>query len=86
MSVLSARHILGAKVYDTRGQKIGHVEDVGLDDASNAILYATVECGGFLGLGTTHHPVPWSDLEYDAGQGRCVTRLTKRELQAPAYD
>ena len=86
MSVLSARHILGAKVYDMRGQKIGHVEDVGLDDASNEILYATVECGGFMGLGSTRHPVPWSDLDYDAGQGCCVSRLTKQELKAPAYD
>jgi sporulation protein YlmC with PRC-barrel domain len=86
MSVLSARHILGAKVYDARGHKIGRVEDVGLDESSQSILFATVECGGFLGMGTTHHPVPWSELDYDSGHDRYVARLTKQELQAPSYD
>jgi sporulation protein YlmC with PRC-barrel domain len=85
-AVMSARRILGAKVYDLQGHKIGRVEDVGLDEESQSILFATVECGGFLGLGTTHHPVPWNDLDYDPSQGRYVARLTKKELQTPAYD
>ena len=85
-AVLSARQILGSKVYDTEGHKIGHVADVGLDEDTQSILFATVGCGGFLGLGATRHPVPWSELEYDASQRRYVARLTRRELLTPAYD
>jgi hypothetical protein len=86
MPVLSARHIIGTKVYDFLGQKIGQVEDVGLDDETNAILYATVKCPGFLGLGSTQVPMAWNHLEYDAGRGRCVSRMTRQELQSPIYD
>jgi sporulation protein YlmC with PRC-barrel domain len=85
-AVMSARQILGSKVYDLNGHKIGHVEDVGFDEQSQSIVFATVGFGGFLGLGATHHPVPWSELDYDPSQDGYVAKLTKKELRTPSYD
>lgn len=85
-NVTSARQILGAKVYDLHGHKIGYVEDVAIDGDSQTIVFATVVFGGFLGVGGTHHPVPWIDLDYDASHGHYIARLTKQELRTPAYD
>lgn len=42
--------------------------------------------GGFLGMGDSYHPLPWSVLDYDTSQGGLVLDLDKDRLQgAPTY-
>jgi len=81
-SAIRAKKVLGTKVTDLSGRKIGEIEDVVLDKQSNSILFAVVGFGGFLGMAEKYHPLPWSSLEYDESQGTYVVNLTKEQLEA----
>jgi len=81
-SAIRAKKVLGTKVTDLSGKKIGEIEDVVLDKQSNSILFAVVGFGGFLGMAEKYHPLPWSSLEYDESQRAYVVNLTKEQLQA----
>jgi hypothetical protein len=42
--------------------------------------------GGFLGIGDSYHPLPWSELTYDEEQGGYVVDIDRSRLEgAPAY-
>lgn len=81
-AAIRAKKVLGTKVTDPSGQKIGEVEDVVLDKQSNSILFAVIGFGGFLGMGEKYHPIPWAALDYDDSQGSYVVDYTKEQLEA----
>jgi sporulation protein YlmC with PRC-barrel domain len=81
-SAIRATKVLGSKVQDPKGQKIGEVKDVVLDKESNNILFAVVSFGGFLGMAEKYHPLPWAALDYDESQNSYVVNYTKEQLQA----
>jgi len=82
---IRAKSVIGKKVRDPAGQKIGEIEDVMLDKLSNNIMFVVVGFGGFLGVAEKFHPLPWSALEYDESEGAYVVNYTKAQLQgAPA--
>lgn len=81
-TAIRARKVLGTKVTDPSGRKIGEIEDVVLDKQSNNILFAVVGFGGFLGMAEKYHPIPWSALDYDESQGAYAVNFTKEQLQA----
>lgn len=81
-TAIRAKKVIGTNVKDTAGHKIGEVEDVILDKDSNDVMFAVVGFGGFLGMGEKYHPLPWSALTYDEGQGSYVVRYTKEQLKA----
>jgi sporulation protein YlmC with PRC-barrel domain len=81
-SAIRATKVLGTKVKDPAGKKIGEVEDVILDKESNAIMFAVVSFGGFLGMSEKYHPVPWSSLDYDDKEGGYIVNFTKEQLEA----
>src|SRR5579859_7544512 len=81
-SAIRAKKVLGTKVTDPSGKKIGEVEDVVLDKESNSILFAVIGFGGFLGVAEKYHPMPWAALDYDESQGSYVVDYTKEQLQA----
>jgi sporulation protein YlmC with PRC-barrel domain len=84
-SAIRVSKVLGTKVQNPAGQKIGQVEDVILDKESNHIMFAVLSFGGFLGVGEKYYPVPWSSLDYDENQSSYVVGYTKEQLQgAPA--
>ena len=73
--------VTGTDVYNTSGEKIGHVEDVVLDKLSNNIMFAVLGFGGFLGIGEKYHPIPWSLLDFDKEKGGYVVSLSKDVLE-----
>lgn len=81
-TAIRAKQVLGTKVTDTAGNKIGQVEDVILDKESNNILFAVVSFGGFLGMGEKYHPIPWAALDYEPAEGAYVVSVTKEQLEA----
>ena len=81
-TAIRAKKVLGTKVTDPSGKKIGEIEDVVLDKQSNNILFAVIGFGGFLGMAEKYHPIPWSGLEYDESKGAYVVNYTKEQLQA----
>jgi sporulation protein YlmC with PRC-barrel domain len=81
-TAIRAKKVLGTKVTDPSGRKIGEIEDVVLDKQSNNILFAVVGFGGFLGVAEKYHPIPWSTLDYDEARGAYTVNFTKEQLQA----
>jgi sporulation protein YlmC with PRC-barrel domain len=86
-SAILASKVKGTAVYNTRHEKIGHVEDIMLDKTSDEVMYAVLGFGGFLGIGEKYHPMPWSSLDYDPQVGGYVIPMSKEVLErAPVYD
>ncbi len=86
-TAILASKVKGTAVYDTAGDKVGHVEDVVLDKLSNGIMFAAVGFGGLMGMGEKYAPVPWSVLDYSEDKNGYVVPMTAEELKkAPAYD
>jgi hypothetical protein len=76
----------GTTVYNTAGEKLGSVYDVMLDKISGRAEYAIMSFGGFLGIGDSYHPLPWSELTYDEDQGGYVVNIDRARLEgAPSY-
>jgi sporulation protein YlmC with PRC-barrel domain len=81
-SAIRAKKVLGTKVTDPAGNKIGTIEDIILDKQSNNIMFAVVGFGGFLGMNEKYHPIPWATLDYDPEENGYVVSYTKEQLQA----
>lgn len=82
-----ASKVKGTDVYNTRGDKIGHVEDVVLDKKSDHIMFAALGFGGVLGMGEKYAPVPWSMLDYQPDRGGYVVPMSEDMIKkAPVYD
>ena len=82
-----ASKVKGTSVYNTAGNKIGHVEDVVLDKKSESIMFAALGFGGLLGMGEKYAPVPWSLLDYNPDKGGYVVPMSEDMIKkAPAYD
>jgi sporulation protein YlmC with PRC-barrel domain len=85
-SAILASKVKGTAVYNTRGEKIGHVEDIVLDKLSNNIEFAILGFGGMLGMGEKYHPVPWGMLNYNPDKEGYVVPLTTDVMErAPVY-
>ena len=86
-NLIAAERVNGTNVYNLKGEKLGHVEDIVLDKMSNNIEFAVLGFGGVLGMGEKFHPIPWSVLSYDEDKGGYVVPYSKDVLKnAPAYD
>lgn len=85
-SVIAADQVEGTNVYNRAGDKLGTVDHVMIDKQSGKVAYAIMSFGGFLGIGESYHPLPWSKLSYSDSQGGYVVDLDKRQLEgAPHY-
>ncbi|HEX2592087.1 MAG TPA: PRC-barrel domain-containing protein [Rhizomicrobium sp.] len=81
-----ASKVKGTTVYNSSGDKIGHVEDIVLDKKSDSIMFAALGFGGVLGMGEKYAPVPWSLLDYSPDKGGYVVPMSEDIIKkAPAY-
>ena len=86
-NLIAADKVDGTNVFNVAGDKLGTVEDIMIDKISGRAIYAIMSFGGFLGMGTKHHPLPWSTLKYDMLKEGYVINMDKKQLQdAPTYD
>jgi sporulation protein YlmC with PRC-barrel domain len=85
-SAIRASKVIGTKVKDSAGERLGEVKDVVLDKQSNSILFGVMSFGGVLGMGEKYHPVPWAALNFDETEGAYVINLTKEQLKAAPAD
>ena len=78
--------IIGTDVVNSKGEKIGDVEDIVLDAKGN-VAYAVVSTGGFLGMGDKMHAVPWSAIRTTTGTDNFMLDVDKDRLRtAPGFD
>lgn len=84
--LIASDKVEGSAVYDRNSNHIGSVYNVMIDKYSGQVAYAVITFGGFLGIGTQYHPMPWKQLTYDRGLGGYVVDVTREKLeQAPNY-
>ena len=85
--LISSNKVVGSAVYNRLGEHLGSIYGLMMDKFSGRVAYAVMSFGGFLGIGEKYHPLPWSTLKYDEGQGGYVVNLDKKMLEnAPTYD
>jgi sporulation protein YlmC with PRC-barrel domain len=85
-TAIRARKVIGTPVLNTKGEKVGEIEDVVLDKTSDRIMFAIVGLGGFLGIGEKFHPLPWSSLHYDESEDSYVIPYSREQLMAAPAD
>jgi len=84
--VISSDKVEGTNVYNLAGDKLDSVDDLMINKRSGQVLYAALEFGGFLGMGTDRYPLPWNRLKYDTTKDGYVVPLDKAKLEeAPRY-
>jgi PRC-barrel domain len=84
--LIASDKVEGTAVYDRNGTKLGSVYNFMVDKRSGKVAYAVMSFGGFLGMGSSYHPLPWNQLTYEPAQGGYVVDLTKEQLEgAPTY-
>ncbi|TPG41914.1 PRC-barrel domain containing protein [Roseomonas nepalensis] len=84
--LISADKVEGTAVYNRGGEHLGTIETLMIDKVSGRVAFAVMAFGGFLGLGESQHPLPWSVLTYDTALGGYVVDLTREQLEgAPTF-
>src|SRR3954464_13046403 len=60
--LIESDHIEGTAVYDANGKQIGTIKRLVIEQVSGHVVYAVTFFGGFLGLGSEMHTIPWEQL------------------------
>ena len=86
-SVLSASALIGTKVQSPRGDDLGAIEDLVLDQDRGCVAYAVMLSSGFLGPGDKRFAIPWHALTLDSRK-QCFILDIDRELleRAPGFN
>lgn len=86
-TVLKASSLIGKKVQDTDGKKLGDIKDLVIDPVDGSISYAVLDFGGFLGIGDKYFAVPWEVLQLTKDPKAIVLDVSKKDLKlAPGFD
>ena len=84
--LIAADKVEGTAVYGANRDKMGDVKSIMLNKRTGKVEYAVLSIGGFLGLGTNLHPVPWSKLTYNTDLDGFLVNLTADQLKdAPTF-
>ena len=84
--LVESDRVEGTTVYDPQGNNIGTIKRTMIEKISGQVTYAVLSFGGFLGLGTEEHSIPWNKLTYDTNLGGYRTDITEQQLRAaPAF-
>jgi len=85
-ALIASDKVEGTAVYNRTGEKLGSVYNFMVDKRSGKVAYAVLSFGGFMGMGSSYHPLPWEQLVYEPSQGGYVVNLTPEQLEgAPVY-
>lgn len=85
-ALISSDDVEGTEVYADNGDNIGSIDHLMIDKQSGRVTYAVMSFGGFLGMGDSHYPIPWSALHYDTQREGFVTNITQDQLRnAPQF-
>ncbi len=86
MNLISSEKVEGTNVFDPMGNKIGEIDHLMIERVSGQVRFAVLSFGGFLGIGHSHYPLPWSSFRFDTGLEGYVTNITEAQLKdAPEY-
>ncbi len=84
--LIASDKVEGTAVYNRKGDHLGSVYNVMIDKVSGQVDYAVLSFGGFLGLGSSYHPLPWKALTFDTRRNGYIVDVDKDRLRdAPSY-
>ncbi len=84
--LIASSKVAGTAVFNLKGERLGHVDEVMIDKQSGAVAYAVLAFGGFLGFNDHHFPLPWSALRYDPAMDGYVVEIDRDRLEhAPRF-
>jgi sporulation protein YlmC with PRC-barrel domain len=85
--VMAADTLEGTRVVSSDGEDVGKISDIMLDVRAARIAYAVLSEGGFLGMGTALHAMPWSALTLDTDEKCFRVDITAQQLKdEPGFD
>jgi hypothetical protein len=79
--VIASDRVEGTAVFAPNGHRIGTIKRLMIEKVSGRVTYAVMTFGGFLGIGSHEHTVPWSKLSYDTRLGGYRTDITEEQLR-----
>jgi sporulation protein YlmC with PRC-barrel domain len=77
-----ATHIIGMGVVTGKGESLGSIKDMVVDQKSGMISYCVVSFGGFLGLRNKLFAIPFSAFAYDISEDEYVLDVSKERMEA----
>jgi sporulation protein YlmC with PRC-barrel domain len=85
--VIGTNTLIGDRVVNSKGEKLGRIEELVLDTGAGRIAYAVLSFGGVLGLGDKLFAVPWTALRLDADNRQFIFDVDREKLEnAPGFD
>lgn len=63
------------------GERLGHVQAYMVDKKTGKTSYAVLSLGGFLGMGKSFYPLPFSLLTYDPVDDAYLVTVDRRVLE-----
>jgi putative membrane protein len=82
---MTANDLIGQKVVNKNGDKVGKIDDIVLNSNDKAVL-AVISVGGFLGIGDRLVAVPFDQLQLDKDKAILMSSATEEQLKAmPEY-
>ncbi len=85
--VVSASTVTGDSVKSLKGEDLGKIEEIMLDQASGRVVCAVLSFGGFLGMGDKLFAVPWAALSLNKTRDGFILNADQKVLeQAPGFD
>lgn len=83
--LIRASRVEHVPVFNDRGDRIGHIDDLSIDRVTGQVIYAIMSFGGFLGIGKRFHPLPWNALHYDPGMDGYIVNLDRDQMNAAPH-
>ncbi|NUY04531.1 PRC-barrel domain-containing protein [Paraburkholderia youngii] len=85
--VMAAATLKGTQVISSDGEDVGKISHIMLDVRSGRVAYAVLSEGGFLGMGSNLHAIPWNALTLDT-DAECfrVSIAAQRIKDDPGFD
>jgi sporulation protein YlmC with PRC-barrel domain len=85
--VMAASTLKGTTVVSSDGGEVGTISDIMLDVRAGRVAYAVLSEGGFLGLGTSLHAMPWNALTLDTGAECFHVSIAAQQIKDdPGFD
>ena len=85
--VLSGSSLIGDKVYNMAGEKLGELKDIVIDVDQGRVSYGVLSFGGLLGMGDKLFAIPFQALQLDKPNKRLLLNVPKEKLEnAPGFD
>jgi len=84
--LIESDHIEGTAVFDVTGKRVGSIKRLVIEKTTGHVAYAVTTFGGFLGVGSEVHTIPWEQLHYDTTLHGYHTNITEEQLRrAPEF-